>query len=151
MKLTLDEARAICAQLNEASALCDRSLQAVKANDGLGMTQVYARLVGQFLGNSYMNILAPIWAKFPELEPAEMKQPYEEPTAALSAVSIAAIDAFLRVAAPALSHAEQLLKSDEGSALPFGGLPEVKVTVEEIEEFRNHPRFRDVPTAGHEP
>jgi hypothetical protein len=150
MELTLDQARAICAHLSEASALCDESLQTVKSNDGIGMTQVYARLVGHFLGHSYTNILGPIWAQFPELEPEEMKQPYEDPIAALSVASLAAIDRFLSVAAPALAQAEQLLGVDAVGRLPFGGLPEVKNSIVEIEEFRNRPRFMDATTADPE-
>ena len=143
MKLTLEEARSLCAQLDEASALCEKSLQVVKSHEGLGMLNVYARLVGMFLGHSYTNVLAGVWKQFPELEPAAMKQPFQEPVPIMSRESQDAIDAFLRVADPALETARALLAQGQLDSLPFGGLPEVSNSVAEIREFREHPRFVD--------
>ncbi len=149
MELTLDETRAICVQLDEASALCDRSLQVLKAHEGLGIIQAYLPLVGAFLGHSYTNILAPIWRQFPELEPEEMKKPYKEPVAFLSPESKAAISAFAVVAGPALARVEAVLESEGRSfALPFGGLAEVKKSVAEIEGFLATPRFHKPIVGG---
>jgi hypothetical protein len=147
MQLTTEQARTICATWLQATRLFDKSLEAIKSNENGEMTQAYIRLGGQFLGHSYTNILAPIWAQFPELEPAEVKQA-PELIGALSEASLAAIDAFLQSATPALAHVEQVLES---SALPYGGLPEIKDSIAQIEAFRNRPRSGDVPSADHAP
>lgn len=78
MKITLDSARSLVAQIDAASAKCSESLSVVRANEGLGELEVYAKLVGLFLGHSYTNILAPIWDRFPELEPESFKEPYQD-------------------------------------------------------------------------
>ena len=46
------------------------------SNDGLGQAQVYGRLVGNFMGNAFTNILVPIWKKYPDLKPEQMNEPY---------------------------------------------------------------------------
>ena len=153
MNLSPDSAKTLAAQLEEASALCDQSLRVVKANEGLGVLQVYARLVGLFLGHSYTNILAPLWGEHPELEPAQMKEPYVEPVPTLSPESQASIAAFLSSVKPVLSQLESLLAAtDAGSSLPYGGVAEVVHSVADIERFFNNPRFHDAsPQATHEP
>jgi hypothetical protein len=148
MQLTLEEARVICAKLQQAAGLSDDALEVIKSNDSIGMTEAYVRLVAQFLGHSYANILAPIWAQFPELKPPELKQPHKQPTSDLSAASLAAINDFLQAAAAALAHAERVLKSNGSNALPYGGLPELKDSIAEIAAFRNRPRLGDMPSAG---
>jgi len=144
MNITFESAKALVAQLEAASAQCSKSLSVVKANDGIGELQVYARLVGLFLGHSYTNVLGPIWDRFPELEPESFRQPYAERVASLSSESQAAISEFLTLAKPALTEAARVLSSEEGTAaLPFGGLPEVERSVAEIEVFLLNPRFRE--------
>lgn len=105
------------------------------------MVQVYGRLVGQFLGHSYTNLLAVLWAQYPELEPEEMRQEYEEPIASLTPESQQAIRAFLEAAKPALALAQQFAAA--AKPLPYGGLPEIEGSVTEIEGFLLTPRFRD--------
>jgi hypothetical protein len=144
MKISVESAKALAAQLEEASARCSESLRIVRANENLGVLQVYSRLVGLFLGHSYTNILAPLWAEHPELEPESFKQPYAEPLPSLTSESQAAIETFLRSAALALARAEGLFGQEAHSAtLPFGGLAEVQQSVAEIQEFLANPRFRD--------
>ena len=83
------------AALNDASARCDESLSVVRRHDGLGELNVYSRMVGEFLGHSYTNILAPLWAAHPDLAPKEMNEPYVERQATLSPESREAIVDFL--------------------------------------------------------
>ncbi len=90
------------AALEAASARCNESLSIVKQHESLGELNVYARLVGMFLGHSYTNILAPLWEQYPELEPVQMKGEYVERQPMLSPESREAISAFLVAAKPAL-------------------------------------------------
>lgn len=144
MPIDRTSAEEIVAALNKASALCDESLRIVKANEGLGHLNVYARLVGDFLGHSYTNILAPIWKALPDIEPPEMKEPYIEPDSSLSAKSQAALRAFVTEARASLEIVKRLLPAEEAAKLlDFGGLPEVEQSVTAIEEFLAKPRFRE--------
>ena len=147
--MTIDQTSAeeIVAAINKASSLCNESLRIVKADESLGHVQVYGRLVGNFMGHSYTNILAPIWKALPSIEPPEMKEPYVEPEPTLSAESRAALGAFVTEARAALSIVKNLLPTEEAAEfLEFGGLPEVEQAVANIEEFPAKPRFRDEDT-----
>jgi len=147
--MTIDQTSAeeIVAAINKASALCNKSLKIVMSNEGLGQIQVYGRLVGNFLGHSYTNVLAPIWKALPSIEPPEMKEPYVEPEPTLSAESRAALSAFVTEARAALGTVKNLLPTEEAAQfLEFGGLPEVEQAVADIEEFLAKPRFRDEDT-----
>ena len=144
MDITREAAQEVVTLLEEASALCSESLRVVKSHEGLGQVEVYGRLVGQFLGNSYTNLLAPLWKQFPELEPPQMKKPYEEPVATLTPESQAAIAAFALSAKRALSKAAEVMEVNAANAhLPFGGIAEVESAAAAIEEFLEKPRFRD--------
>ena len=134
-------AKALTSKLEEASALCNESLSVAKRHESLGELNVYARLVGLFLGYSYTNILVPLWEQFPELEPEQMKGQYIEREPTLCPESREAISAFLVAVKPALELAQQYAAASR--SLPFGGYPEVAKTVEEIERFLANPRFSD--------
>ena len=144
MEMNIDTAKEIAKLLEESSALCNESLEAVKTNEVLGIIQVYGRLVGYFLGHSYTNLLAPIWKTYPELEPPTMKAPYSEPIPELSEESKSAISAFLAQASKTLTRVKEILESQsQPVSLPFGGLKEVEKAVTDIQEFLENPRFRD--------
>ena len=134
-------AHALTSKLEEASALCNKSLIIAKQHESLGELNVYARLVGLFLGHSYTHILVPLWEQFPELEPEAMKGQYIERQPTLSPESREAISAFLVAVKPALELAQQY--AEVSSSLPFGGYSEVAKSVAEIERFLANPRFRD--------
>ncbi len=136
-------AQELNAALEAASTRCNESLSIVKQHESLGELNVYARLVGLFLGHSYTNILAPLWEQYPELEPEQMKGEYAERQPVLSPESREAISAFLVAAMPALQLAQQYAAATPN--LPFGGFPEVAKSVEEIQHFLANPRFRDEP------
>jgi|SRR6266404_4304007 len=139
-----DAAKEITKRIQEASALCESSLRTVMTQEGLGHVQVYGRLVGDFLGHSYTNLLAPIWKAFPELEPAEMRTPYVEPMPTLTAESRQALSQFVREARSALDFVRAAVPSaDAKQFFNFGGLEEVEKAVSAIEEFLADPRFRD--------
>jgi hypothetical protein len=147
MSIDQKSAEAIVAAINKASSLCNESLRIVKANESMGHVQVYGRLVGNFMGHSYTNILAPIWKALPAIEPPEMKEPYVEPEPMLSVESKAALSAFVMEARTALNTVKNLLPTEEATQiLEFGGLPEVEQAVADIEEFLAKPRFRDEDT-----
>ncbi len=119
-------------------------MRVVMSNDGLGIANVYGRLVGQFLGNSYTNLLAPLWKSFPELEPESMKGVYVEPTASLSPASQTAIRAALEDAKAAIAYAKaNIPESGQEQLFRFDGLSEIEATVDAIEAFLRTPRFRD--------
>lgn len=139
-------AEGLSAKLEEASTLCNQSLSVVKQHESLGELNVYARLVGLFLGHSYTNIMAPLWEEFPELEPVQMKGEHVERQPTLSPESRAAISSFLAVVKPALQLAQQYAAASPN--LPFGGVPEVIKSVEEIERFLASPRFREEAANG---
>lgn len=137
-------AKEIAKRIQEASALCESSLRTVMTQEGLGHVQVYGRLVGDFMGHSYTNLLAPIWKAFPELEPPEMRAPYVEPKPTLTAESRQALSQFVREARVALDFVRAAVLHSEAKAFfKFGGLEEVAKAVSAIEDFLAHPRIRD--------
>ena len=137
-------AKEITRRIQEASALCESSLRTVMTREGLGHVQVYGRLVGDFLGHSYTNLLAPIWKAFPDLEPPEMRAPYVEPDPTLTAESRQALSQFIREARVALELVRAAVPPAEAQAFfKFGGLEEVEKAVSAIEDYLVHPRIRD--------
>ena len=114
------------------------------SNEGLGQVQVYGRLVGNFMGNSFTNVLAPIWKKYPELEPENMKEPYVEPAPTLTPESQNTLRAFLVEARAAIDFVKSNVGPEESRQLfAFGGFAEVEDTIAAIEVFLEKPRFRD--------
>jgi hypothetical protein len=144
--MTLDQntAQAIAKRLQEASKLCDSSLRTVMLNEGLGQVKVYGRLVADFMGYAFTNILAPIWKKYPELEPEEMKEPYVEPVPTLTPESKDALRTFLVEACAAVNYVKSSVGPEECKRLfRFGGVAEVEEKIRDIEAFLEKPRFRD--------
>jgi hypothetical protein len=135
----------IADRIAKASSLCDSSLRTVKANETLGQVKVYGGLVSDFMGQSFTNVLGPIWKAFPTLEPTEMRVPYVEPEPTLTAESQQCVTEFLREARSALAFARSAVSAEQGNDL-FGpaGLAELEAAVRAIEEFLQHPRFRNV-------
>jgi hypothetical protein len=136
-------AAAIASRLEKASALCESSLRTVKTNEGLGIVEVYGRLVGLFMGHAYTNVLAPIWKRFPTLEPAEMKTPYVEPDPSLTDESQRALRGFITEARGALEFTKKSITDPDAQAFAYGGLAELEDALAKIEEFLARPRFRD--------
>jgi len=107
--------------------------------------QVYGRLVADFMGHAYSNVLAPIWKAHPGLEPAEMKEPYVEPTPSLTAESQAALRQFIAEARKTLEFTKTSVPEAEATRLfGYGGLPELEASFVRIEEFLAHPRHREL-------
>jgi hypothetical protein len=119
-------------------------LRAVKANETLGQVKVYGSLASDFMGHSFVNVLRPIWKAFPTLEPVEMRVPYVEPEPTLTAESRQRVAEFLREAHSALAFARAAVPAEQSNGV-FGpeGLAEIEAAVRAIEEFLQHPRFRD--------
>jgi hypothetical protein len=148
MNIDKESSEEIVVLLREAQSLCNKSLMVVKENEALGIVKVYGRLVGNFMGQAYVNVLAPIWEAYPELKPQEMNEPWVEPIATLNSKSQAAIVEFITHTSRALSSILQLIKAQSQPVeLPFGGLPEVAQAAEDIEKFLAEPRFRDTPAS----
>ena len=144
MAIDQSSAEEIVAALNNASALCDESLRVVKTHESLGHVSIYGRLVGEFLGHSYTNILAPIWQAHPNIMPPEMNEPYVEPDPALSAESRAALSAFVTEARNAMATVKRMLPTEDSTQfLQFGGLQEVEQAITAIEDFLAKPRYRE--------
>jgi hypothetical protein len=137
-------AKEVTERIQKASALCESSLRTIMTQEGLGHVQVYGRLVGDFLGHSYTNLLAPIWKAFPELEPAEMRVPYVEAKPTLTAESQQALTQFIREARVVLDFVRAAVPPGEAKAFfNFGGLEEVEKAVLAIEDFLANPRIRE--------
>ena len=146
MTISRKAAIELIAKLDEASMLCTDSLKVVRTHEALGTVQVYGRLAGFFLSDSYTNILAYLWKEYPDLEPASMRVPYEEPIASLTTESQAAISAFAVCANEAISKAYEIMGVGERTSamvLPFGGIPEVEKSIAAVEDFLVNPRYKD--------
>jgi hypothetical protein len=144
MAIDAKHAEEIASRIARATELCSKSLDVVKRNEGLGQIQVYGRLVGDFMGHSYTNLLAPLWKAFPALEPSEMREPYVEPDATLTPESQEALRAFVMEASAALEFIRTIVPAHEATSFfSYGGMPEVEKAVVEIQEFLAHPRFKD--------
>jgi hypothetical protein len=114
------------------------------SNEGLGQVKVYGRLVGNFMGYAFTNVLAPLWKEYPELEPDDMKEPYVEPVPSLTPESQDALHAFLVEARAAMDCIKFSVGAEEFNRLfAFGDLVEVEDTIAAIESFLAEPRFRD--------
>ncbi len=139
-----DIAEELTLRFSEASKECDRSLRVVMTHQSLGEVKVLGKLVADFMGHSYLNILKPIWAAHPELEPIEMKAPYKPPVAELAPESREALQAFLAAARSSIELAKQHIPEDEQKSLfAYGGMDEVVKATEAIADFLANPRFRD--------
>ena len=137
-------AKEIARRIEKASALCNASLRTVMTHEGLGHVHVYGRLVGDFMGHSFTNLLAPIWKAFPELEPPEMRTPYVEETPTLTSQSREALSEFVRDARAALDFARaEVPPAEAEDFFKFGGLAEVEKAVSAIEDYLAKPRVRD--------
>jgi hypothetical protein len=135
----------IASRITAVAQLCESSLGPVKANEGLGIVQVYGSLVADFMGHAYTNVLAPIWKAYPALEPSDMKEPYVEPTPSLTAESQAALRHFIAEARKTLEFTKTSVPETESARLfADGGLAELEASLQRIEEFLAHPRHRDV-------
>ena len=140
-----DIAKEMARRFCEASEQCNRSLQVVMANQSLGQIQVYGKLVGHFMGHSYANVLQPIWAANPELEPPEMRMPCERPgPPELVPEAREAMEAFLALAKSCVEFVEKNVPEEQQKSLfAYGGMPEVAQSIEAIEGFLAKPRFSD--------
>lgn len=137
-------AQEIATMIQAACSACIESLKVVKEQEAIGPVKVYGRLVGEFLGHSYSNVLAPIWQAYPELEPQQMKEPYIEQEPELSEASRAAILAFVEQVHAALLRSQEILGEDQADlALPNGGLAGLADAAVDIQEFLNQPRWAD--------
>ena len=135
----------IAKRIAKASSLCDASLRAVKTNEGAGQVKVYGRLVSDFMGLSFTNVLRPLWKAFPTLEPAEMRAPYAEPEPKLTVESQQFIAAFLSEAHSAVAFARAAVPTEQPNDIfAPDAVAELEASVMAIEEFLQHPRFRDV-------
>lgn len=140
-----ETAKQIADRIESASSKCEASLRTVMANESLGHAKVLGRLVGDFMGYSFTNILAPIWKQFPDLEPPEMREPYVEPEPALSEDSQNALRDFLAEAKAAVAMVKsQVSEQVAEDTFAFGKLPELESAVSAIEQFLKVPRIRDL-------
>lgn len=142
--LPSDIAKELSIRFSAASEQCEKSLRVVMSNQSLGQVKVFGKLVGSFMGHSYLNVLKPIWTTHPALEPAEMRTPYAPPIAQLAPESREALEAFLVIARSSIEFAEQHISEEQQKALfAYGGMAEVVEATEAIAEFLANPRFRD--------
>lgn len=142
--LSSDIAKELSMRFSDALEQCEKSLRVVMSNQSLGQVKVFGKLVGSFMGHSYLNVLRPIWATHSALEPAEMQTPYAQPIAELAPESREALEGFLAIARSSIEFAKQHISEEQQKSLfAYGGLEEVVEATEAIAEFLANPRFRD--------
>jgi hypothetical protein len=142
MPIDRSDAEQIATFVLRAGTLCNDAVLRVKQNDSLGQVQVFGRLAGEWMGQSYTNILMPIWRKFPDLEPPEVKQGYVEHEPALSSESQESIRAFIAEARAAVNLANDV-PQDGRASFDFGGISEVEGALAAIEAFLASPRHQE--------
>lgn len=146
MSIGREEAHEITRGLLLACQECNEALKVVKSNDSLGRVKEFGKLTGQFMGNTYTNVLAPLWKTFPELQPAELQAPDVEQKFALSAASQEQIERFLKQAHEAVRQIEEVVSDPERAAVfKFGGVPEIRHWISEIERFLASEREGSLP------
>jgi len=134
----------IASRMLAVSQTCESSLRPVKANEVLGIVEVYGRLVGYFMGHAYTNVLAPIWNAHPALQPTEMKEPYVEQAPSLTDESQTALREFIAEARTTLDFVKTSVSEEEATRFfAYGGLAELEESLLRIEDFLAHPRFRE--------
>jgi len=139
-----DVAEEITRRFSDASAQCGKSLRVVMTHQSLGQVKVYGKLVGDFMGHSFTNVVKPIWDANPGLEPVEMQTPYVAPRAELVPESREALETFLIVARSSIEFAKQHIPEDQQKSLfAYGGMEEVVAAADAIAAFLAEPRFRD--------
>ncbi|UPG95750.1 hypothetical protein [Luteibacter aegosomatissinici] len=139
-----DVAQEISRRFIDASAQCEASLRVVMSHQSLGQVNVYGKLVGRFVGNSFTNVLKPIWDANPRLNPKEMQVPYVAPRATLSPESREALEAFLIAARASIEFTKQHIpEAQQESLFAYGGMAEVVEAADAIAAFLEEPRFRD--------
>jgi hypothetical protein len=119
--------------VQSALTLASTALREVKMNESMNNIAALNNLLGQFATNAYLDVLAPLWRAFPELEPAEMQQP-QELRQGLSDVSIAALSQFELAANVALTHVKSL--ATESSVVQISQADNLNASLESIIEFR---------------
>jgi|GEM_PF-4935002 len=120
-------AREISERFQEVSSLCNSSVRTIKSEQYLGQIQIYGRLAGRFMGYAQSNILAPIRAGFPQLEPPAMKESYVKPKPTLTRESEKALRNFLVEAKATIDFAKTSVSPEEAA----------------IESFFREPRYKD--------
>lgn len=147
MSIGREEAYEIIQGLLLACQECNEALKVVKSNDSLGRVKEFGKLTGQFMGNTYTNVLAPLWKKFPELQPAELQAPFVEQKFALSVASQEQIERFLKQAHEAMRQIEEVVSHAERETLfQFDGISEIRQWVSEIERFLASEREGSLPS-----
>ena len=140
MSIDRSDAERLVELVLRAEALCNEALKQVGQNDGPDQVQVIARLFGEFLVQSYTNILAPIWRNFPDLEPPEIReQGYVEHYPALSTQPQESTRSFVAEAHAALKLANDVIAQDGTALFDLVGLSEVQNTLAAIEDFLASP------------
>jgi hypothetical protein len=143
--LPKDIAEEISLRFCEASKQCDASLRIVMSHQSLGEVKVYGKLVANFMGQSYVNLLRPLWAENPSLKPPGMNQPYVPSESQLSPESRAALESFLSSARASIEFVAQHVPVDQQmSAFAFGGMAEVIEATDAIAAFLEKPRSKEL-------
>jgi hypothetical protein len=134
----------LAALFKRASTFCHHSLDTVKANETFGQAERYSRLVGQFTTYCFTNVLAPIWRKFPELEPAELKELEGVGDLSLTPESEEALRAFLAEFRRAIFFAKETIAAGKCADLFCSEeIAEVEEAASRIEVFLARPSPRE--------
>lgn len=135
MSINRDDAAGIIAAFKLANDLGNESLQLVTATSSESDAAEYRRLVGQFMGNSYLNLLRPAMTQFEGLDMPQLVRA-NQPTSQGPDLVKFAIDEFLFKAKSAIAtFAEVIRQAEADSSLRPGSLGEIEAAVEQIVIF----------------
>jgi hypothetical protein len=149
MDMSQDLADQICKRMLEATRLCNASLRAAMTNDSLGHANAYVKLVGNFMGYAFTNILGPLWRLYPQLEPDEMKAEAKSTPEELSATTRKAMEEFLCEGRAALDYVRSKVPSNESEQLfRYGGISEVEEALVAVENYLKAPYVKRAGEAG---
>lgn len=135
MSINRKDAAGIIAAFKLANDLGNESLQLVTATGLESDAAEYRRLVGEFMGNSYLNLLRPAMTQFEGLDMPQLVREnhptYQGPDPVKSA-----IDKFLFKAKSAIAtFADVIRQAEADSSLRPGSLREIEAAVEKIDIF----------------
>lgn len=135
MSINREDATGIIAAFKLANDLGNESIQLVTATGLESDASEYRRLVGQFMGTSYLNLLRPAMSQFEGLDMPQFVKS-NHPTAQGPDRVKFTIDEFLLKAKFAIATFGEVIRQAEvDSSLRPGSLREIEASVEQIDIF----------------
>ncbi|MBJ7311119.1 hypothetical protein ACFOLJ_20655 [Rugamonas sp. CCM 8940] len=136
MKLDVKIANEIVKRIDISDEIGNKAFITIKHNQNLELINKFADLYSKFKMEIFINIVSPIWKKFPEILPSGMNEPLDESRYALTEESTAALRLFISDAKESLELIETLIQGKStGSLLSSDGIHEISKTMQDIVHF----------------